>query len=97
MTKTRNENHINVGRSVYRRIRNAFCDRDGEALKNAGLLRFRYPDTREGWFWSDEKGNYGGPLELELLDMWLKEHPDVMVDTMEENIENDKTRWFVSV
>lgn len=158
VTKTRNENYINVGRSVYRRIRNgkiimcitheynriisvksfswdsycelpeeylmypvrdqegqllpwrdsftyqekediidAFCDRDGEALKNAGLLRFRHPDTHEEWFWSDEKGNYGGPLELELLDMWLRQHPDVMVDTIEENIENDKTRWFVSV
>lgn len=158
VTKIRNENYIDVGKSIYRRIRNgkiilcitheynkiisvksfswnscyelpeeylmypirdhdgqllpwrdsftyqekediinAFYDRDGEALKNAGRLRFRHPDTHEEWFWSDERRNYGGPLELELLNMWLKEHPDIMLDSMEENIEHDKTRWFVDV
>lgn len=158
VTKVRDENYIDVGKSIYRRIRNgkiilcityeynriisvksfswddhyglpeeylmypmrdnkgqlvpwrdsftyqeeedivnAFYDRDGEALKDAGLLRFRHPDTHEEWFWSDEVSNYGGPLELELLDLWLKEHADITVDSMEENIEHDKTRWFVGV
>lgn len=158
ITKVRDENYINVGESVYRRIRNgkiilcityeygkiisvksfswdsycklpeeylmypirdqdgqllpwsdsftyqekediicAFHDKDAEALKNAGLLRFRHPDTHEEWFWSDDKGNYGGPLELELLDMWLKGHPEIRVDSMEENIKHGKTRWFVDI
>lgn len=75
----------------------AFWDHDGEALYKAGVLRLRHPDTHEEWFWSDDKRNYGGPLELELLEMWLKEHPDIKVDSMNENRDNDKTRLFVSV
>lgn len=75
----------------------AFYNTDAEALKNAGLLRFRHPDTYEEWFWSNDRDNYGGPLEMELLDLWMKEHPNIEVDSTEENIENDKYRWFVGV
>ena len=75
----------------------AFCDTDGEALKNAEVLRFRHPDSHEEWFWSDDIGNFGGPLEMEFLEMWLSMHLEITVDSTEENMENDRYRWFVDV
>ena len=34
---------------------------------------------------------------MDLLKLWLKKHPDIVVDSIEENRENDKIRLFVDV
>lgn len=78
-------------------ITDAFYNTNAAALKDAGVLRFIHPSTHEEWFWSNDRWNYGGPLEMELLKLWLKEHPGMKVDTADENRKNDKTRWFVDV
>lgn len=75
----------------------AFEDSDGEELTEKGVLRNLHPDSHEEWFWSSDSGNYGGPLELRFLSMWLSLHPEVTVDSTEDNLERDKFRWFVSV
>ena len=75
----------------------AFWDTDAKKLKEAEVLRFRHPDTHEEWFQSKEREDFGGSAELELLERWLKLHPEIEVETMEENVESDATRWFVDV
>lgn len=75
----------------------AFSCSDGEELHASGALRRCHPDTHEEWFWSDDRENFGGPLELDFLNMWLSLHPEVTVDSTEDNMEKDNVRWFVSV
>lgn len=75
----------------------AFEISDGAFLKNIGMLRVQDPDTYEEWFWSDDRENFGGPLEISFLHMWLSLHPEITVDSKKENIENDRYRWFVDV
>lgn len=78
-------------------IRYAFSDQNGKALAQAGKLRFRHPDTHEEWFWCNDRGDFGGPLELELLKLWLETHPEITVDSMDDNLEKSRYRWFVNV
>lgn len=78
-------------------IVSAFEDRDGGELEKEGVLRLYGPDKLEEWFWYGSKENFGCGLELDLLKLWLKEHPDIAVDSIEENRENDKIRLFVDV
>lgn len=75
----------------------AFRNRNGALLKQADALRLTHPDVREEWFWSNDRGNFGGPLELALLERWLRANPGVTVDSTEENRENSQYRWFVDV
>lgn len=75
----------------------AFNCFDGEELHARGALRRRHPDTHEEWFWSNDRENFGGPLELDFLEMWLSLHPEVTVDSTDDNMEKDHVRWFVSV
>ena len=74
-----------------------FVDLDGAALKEKGVLRLRHPDTHEEWFWSDDKENFGGPLEMQCLETWLSLHSDITVDSTAENKEKDWYRLFVDV
>ncbi|MGI6095685.1 MAG: leucine-rich repeat domain-containing protein [Lachnospiraceae bacterium] len=78
-------------------VRYAFWDQDGKALKEAGVLRFRQPDAHEEWFWAENDGNFGGPMELEFLKSWMKMYPEVVIDSAEENRENGQYRWFVGI
>ncbi len=77
-------------------ITTAFWDCDGEKLAREGCLRMSGKDEEE-WFWSSDSGNFGGPLELELLEYWMKKHPWIKIDSISENEENDHRRIFVSV
>ena len=52
---------------------------------------------QEEWFWTENDGNFGGPLELEFLNTWLSRHPEIQVDSRDENMEKEKYRLFVSV
>lgn len=78
-------------------IRYAFSSQDGETLSKAGVLRFQHPDTHEEWFWTEDDGNFGGPLELNFLKAWMKTHPEMVIDSAEENIEKSQYRWFVDI
>lgn len=78
-------------------IVSAFEDRDGGELEKEGVLRLYGPDKLEEWFWYGSKEDFGCGLEMALLKLWLKEHPDIAVDSIEENRENDKIRLFVDV
>lgn len=78
-------------------IVSAFENRDGGELEKEGVLRLCGPDKLEEWFWYGSKEDFGCGLELDLLKLWLKEHPDIAVDSIEENRENDKIRLFVDV
>lgn len=75
----------------------AFSDHGAEKLMKKGVIRESSPDVSEEWFWSGDRGNYGGPLELRLLEEWLKDHPEVSVQTWEENEREQKYRMFVSI
>lgn len=78
-------------------VRDAFLDGDGRALAESGKLRFRHPDTHEEWFWCTPDENEWWGLASGALGLWLAEHPEIRVDTKEENMEEDAYRWFVSV
>lgn len=78
-------------------IRCAFSNQDGGALKEAGVLRFLHPDTHEEWFWTENDGNFGGPMELDFLKSWMKTHTEIVVDSSAENMEKSKYRWFVDI
>ena len=78
-------------------IVSAFGDRDGGELEKEGVLRLYGPDKLEEWFWYGSKEDFGCGLEMDLLKLWLKKHPDIVVDSIEENRENDKIRLFVDV
>lgn len=78
-------------------IRCAFSSQDGAALRDAGVLRFLHPDMHEEWFWTENDGNFGGPLELNFLKSWMKTHPEIVIDSAEENMEKSKYRWFVGI
>lgn len=75
----------------------AFGNFDGKHLKEDDVLRYPEPDTHEEWFWSNDRENFGGPLEMEFLHMWLSLHSEITVDSIKENIEKDEYRWFVEV
>lgn len=76
---------------------NAFSDINGSELYEKCLIRLVHPDVHEEFFVSGDKGNFAGPLELDLLELWLARHPEIEVDTTLENIEKDKYRWFVGI
>ena len=75
----------------------AFSDHNGADLKQAGVLRFLAEGMQEEWFWTENDGNFGGPLELEFLNTWLSRHPEIQVYSRDENMEKEKYRLFVSV
>lgn len=50
---------------------------------------------KEEWFWSDGKGfytghYYGGSLEIDLLELWMKQHPEMSIPSEQECWENDQ-------
>lgn len=73
----------------------SFPERVDEELLQSGKLRDSNRDAEE-WFSSSDRENYGGPLELHLLEKWLKRHPGYRLDSTEENREESAYRWFVS-
>lgn len=75
----------------------AFKKQNGRLMMQADGLRQTSPDVHEEWFWSNDRDNFGGPLELDLLERWLKKNPGVTVMSAEANKEQGKYRWFVSV
>ena len=75
----------------------AFGDENIPQLRKEGVLRTKSADIHEEWFCSNDKGNFGGPLELDLLEKWLLKHPFVAVYSEEENRQKDHYRWFVDV
>ena len=68
---------------------------DAEELMKMGAIRYPQPGTAEEWFWSEDSLNFEGAVEIELLEMWMQDHPDYVIDTMEENREKDRYRMFV--
>lgn len=78
-------------------VRDGFLDGNGKALAESGKLRFRHQDTHEEWFWCTPDENEWWGLAFGALRLWLAEHPEIRVDTKEENMEEDAYRWFVSV
>ena len=49
----------------------------------------------EEWFWSDAKGfytghYYGGGLEIDLLELWMKQHPEMHIPSEQECWENEQ-------
>ena len=72
-----------------------FGDMNAEELMKMGAIRYPQPGTEEEWFWSEDKRNFEGPVEIELLELWMEDHPGYVIDTMEENAEKDKYRLFV--
>ena len=76
---------------------NGFSDMAAEELIREGVIRYPQPGTSEEWFWSEDRANYEGPAEMALLEMWMEDHPDFVIDTMEENKERDRFRMFVDV
>ena len=58
----------------------AFGDTDGKMLAREGKLRITQEGKQEEWFRFRDAGNFGGPLELELLECWKKEHPQIRID-----------------
>ena len=75
----------------------AFGDENIPQLRKEGVLRTKSADIHEEWFCSNDKGNFGGPLELDLLEKWLLKHPFVAVYSADENRQKDHYRWFVDV
>lgn len=76
-------------------LEDAFADMDAEELMKMGAIRYPQPGTAEEWFWSEDSLNFEGAVEIELLERWMKDHPDYLIDTMEENEEKDRYRMFV--
>ena len=75
----------------------AFSNSGAQTLMRDGVIRFPDPEITEEWFFTHDKGNYGGPIEAKLLEEWLKDHPEVSVMSEEENMEKQKYRWLVSI
>ncbi len=78
-------------------VQDGFLDGNGKALAESGKLRFRHQDTHEEWFWCTPDENEWWGLASGVLRLWLAEHPEIRVDTREENMKKDAYRWFVSV
>ena len=78
-------------------VLSAFDDFGAKTLMRKGVIRYPDPDITEEWFISYDRGNYGGPLELKLLEGWLKDHPEISVMSEDENMEKQKYRWLVSI
>ena len=51
----------------------------------------------EEWFWSANTSGFGGGIETNLLEQWLKDHPEISVLSKDESREKQKYRWFVSI
>ncbi len=62
-------------------VEEAFGDLNGRQLAEEGILRTTEEGKQEEWFWSNERENFGGPLELRLLKYWRDEHPQVKIDS----------------
>lgn len=74
-----------------------FADMNAEELIKMRAIRYPQPGMAEEWFWSEDRANFEGPVEMKLLEMWMGDHPDYTIDTMEENREKDRYRMFVDV
>lgn len=48
-----------------------------------GNIRVPFPNTGEEWYCTGHKENFQGPLELELLNQWLKKHPEYQIHSRE--------------
>ena len=75
----------------------AFDEVDAAQMMKAKSLRPLDSGDLEEWFLSLDKGNYGGPLELDLLEKWLPLHPGIAVDSSEENRQKDPHRFLVPI
>ncbi|MBQ8055089.1 MAG: leucine-rich repeat protein [Lachnospiraceae bacterium] len=80
-----------------KQLLHGFSDMNAEELMKEGAIRFPQPGTAEEWFWSEDRLNFEGAVEIELLEMWMKDHPGYSIDTMEENREKERYRMFVDV
>lgn len=76
-------------------IRENFFTYDPERLLDTTLVRCVHEDIGEEWFGSSNRGDFGGPLELRILDDFLKAHPDYRLESFKENMEASKCRIFV--
>lgn len=75
----------------------AFPYHDAEKLKNKGCLRARRFGINEEWFCTEDRGDFGGPLEIKLLELWVKEHPDMIVETVTEYLERNEHAGYVVI
>ena len=76
-------------------LQDGFADMNAEELIKMGAIRYPQPGMTEEWFWSEDRDDFEGPVEMALLEMWMGDHPGYMIDTMEENMEKDRCRLFV--
>ena len=58
-------------------IENGFDSTDGEKLMAEGTLRILPKGTHEEWFVSPELDAFGGRLESEVAQAFLKNNPDI--------------------
>ena len=76
----------------------AFDSRNGEILEREGKLRFPDPDVKEEWFLCDtRKDSEWWGCALELLRIWSGFHPEIRIDTADENKEPGRVRMTVSL
>ena len=78
-------------------LENAFANRRAEKLMEMGAIREAPAGVTEEWFWSANTSGFGGGIETNLLEQWLKDHPEISVLSKDESREKQKYRWFVSI
>lgn len=78
-------------------LESAFSDRRAEKLVEMGAIREAPAGVTEEWFWSSQSSGFGGGLETDLLEQWLKDHPEISVLSKDESREKQNYRWFVSI
>ena len=69
-------------------IKGYYISVDGTS-DEGNTVRTGCKDCREEWFWSNGEGfysnhYYGGGLEIDLLELWIRQHPEVRIRTTRE-------------
>lgn len=64
--------------------------------EDGAAVRAAFKDCHEEWFWSNGEGfysnrYYGGNLEIDLLELWIRQHPEVRILSSKEWGENNRS------
>ena len=78
-------------------VKEAFDWENARLLFEKGTLRSLNPGVKEEWFYSRKQDGSDWTLTLDLLNLWHEWNPSIKIDTQEENIRNDRYRWFVRI
>ena len=74
-------------------ITSLFSKKYPDALDPEGLLRDTPSGLHEEWFVYTGAWDFGGKAELDFLREWSAAHPEIAIDTEEENRIKDRFRW----